>query len=544
MNKRVLSLLLALTLCLGLALPAFAQEDRSAAAELAPTLERAAAFLRSAVTDPQVGSIGGEWTVLGLARGGFLTDAPDGQSYLDRYYAQVESCVQEQNGVLHDKKYTEYSRVVLALTAIGADPSNVGGYDLLAPLDDFDKTVWQGINGPIWALIALDSGSYESALRQRYIDEILSRQLAGGGWDLQSRGGDRPADPDVTGMALQALAPYRGQSAVSAAIDKALARMSAQQDQDGGFSSFEDPNVESCVQMTVALCALGLDPGRDPRFVKNGASLLDALLSYRLSDGSFAHTKGRGFDLMATEQALCALAAVDRYYAGWSGLYRMDDVTLHVSGQGARAPGLPGKSGAVRVMPVIDPAKTFPDIADHPSRAAIEALAQRSIINGKDGGVFDPGGSMTRCEFAAIVTRALGLELSTPAVPTYADLPAGHWAYRNVETATALGILRGDGKGAFLPMGTLTRQEAAVMLARCAELCGIDGQMDAAAIRDVLAQFGDYVKTPDWARSGLALCYREGILDDADLNINGSQTVTRAQVAQMVYQLLRAAKLL
>ena len=61
-------------------------------------------------------------------------------------------------------------------------------------------------------------------------------------------------------------------------------------------------------------------------------------------------------------------------------------------------------------MPITDPAKTFPDIVGHPDQAAIEALAQRSIINGKDGGVFDPGGSMTRCEFAAIVTRALGLE--------------------------------------------------------------------------------------------------------------------------------------
>lgn len=544
MNKRVFSLLLALTLCLGLVLPAFAQADRSASSELAPILERTAAFLRSAVTDPQVGSIGGEWTVLGLARGGFLKDTPEDQGYLDRYYAQVESYVLARNGVLHDKKYTEYSRVVLALTAIGADPTDVAGYDLLAPLDDFDKTVWQGINGPIWALIALDSGSYESALRQRYIDEILSRQLADGGWDLQSRGGDHAADPDITGMALQALAPYRGQSAVSAAIDKALACMSAQQDQGGGFSSFDIPNVESCVQMTVALCTLGIDPDRDPRFVKNGASLLDALLSYRLSDGSFEHVKGQGFNLMTTEQALYALAAVTRYRAGQSNLYRMDDVTLHASGQADRVPGLPGKSGAVRVMPVTDPAKTFPDIAGHPDQAAIEALAQRSIINGKDGGVFDPGGSMTRCEFAAIVTRALGLELSAPAVPTYTDLPVGHWAYRNVETATAFGILRGDGAGAFLPMGTLTRQEAAVMLARCARLCGIDDQMDAAAIRDVLAQFGDYVQTPDWARSGLALCYREGILDDADLNINGSQTVTRSQVAQMVYQLLYAAKLL
>ena len=54
------------------------------------------------------------------------------------------------------KKHTEYSRVILALTSIGKDAQNICGYDLTAPLLDYDKTVWQGINGAIWALIALD----------------------------------------------------------------------------------------------------------------------------------------------------------------------------------------------------------------------------------------------------------------------------------------------------------------------------------------------------------------------------------------------------
>ncbi len=78
------------------------------------------------------------------------------------------------------KKYTEYSRVIIALTSIGKDPKNVGGYNLLLPLGDFEKTTWQGINGAIWALIALDCGQYDMpynadaqihATREMYVEK-------------------------------------------------------------------------------------------------------------------------------------------------------------------------------------------------------------------------------------------------------------------------------------------------------------------------------------------------------------------------------------
>lgn len=88
------------------------------------------------------------------------SDAAVPQSYWDNYYSNLENYVKAHNGVLHSRKYTEYSRVVLALTAIGKEPSNVAGYNLLTPLGDYDKTIQQGINGPIWALLALDSGNY------------------------------------------------------------------------------------------------------------------------------------------------------------------------------------------------------------------------------------------------------------------------------------------------------------------------------------------------------------------------------------------------
>ena len=225
-KERAASLLLVMVLLLGLTAPASAAVTQS---DLQKAVDGSAAYMLQAVKGPQVGSIGGEWAVIGLARSGY--DVP--QSYYDSYLSTVTKYVQNKKGILDERKYTEYSRVILALTAIGADPTDVAGYDLVKPLGDFEKTVWQGINGPIWALIALDSGNYEPAgapgIQQRYIDEILSRQLDDGGWNLTGKGGAGAADADLTGMALQALAKYQDQSAVKTATDEALACLSAMQ---------------------------------------------------------------------------------------------------------------------------------------------------------------------------------------------------------------------------------------------------------------------------------------------------------------------------
>lgn len=320
--KRVLSILLALLLAVSVSVPAFA-EDRI---DLQKAIDISGAYLQKTVAAPQISSIGGEWTVIGLARSGMDVS----QEYFDRYEKTAAETTAQKHGVLHGRKYTEYSRVVLALTAIGADPSDVGGYDLLQPLADFEKVTWQGINGPIWALIALDSGGYEipvvpdvkiQATRQMYVDEILSRQLADGGWNLSGGGS---ADPDVTGMVLQALSKYTEQPAVKTAVEQALNCLSRMQDETGGFYSYDTDTSESVVQVIVALGELGIDL-QDERFVKNGNTLLDALLGYWNADGSFRHTSSGESNLMATEQGFYGLVAAQRAMNGESSLYQMED---------------------------------------------------------------------------------------------------------------------------------------------------------------------------------------------------------------------------
>ncbi|MDR0818373.1 MAG: hypothetical protein LBN43_02220, partial [Oscillospiraceae bacterium] len=351
MAKKLTALILALILTLSIAPGAFAADK----ATLDSAVNDTAAYIYKTVKNPIVGSVGGEWAVIGLARSNYT--APD--SYYAAYYKAVEKYVKDCGGVLDSRKYTEYSRVILGLTAAGYDPTSVGGYDLTAPLEDFDKTIWQGINGPIWALIALDSGNYANTQRDNYIAEILDKQLPDGGWDLANQS----SDPDMTGMALQALANYQDKPEVKTAIDKALK------------ISFSYKTSEGVVQMLVANATLG----------KSTDALVDELLKYRNSDGSFNHVLGSddGNNQMATEQALYGLVAAQRARDGKSPLYKMSDTNrLTDNSEQLTITGLPNKNKDVKVVPITVPGRTFPDVKGHANQTAIEKIAERGIING------------------------------------------------------------------------------------------------------------------------------------------------------------------
>lgn len=515
-----------------------------------------AAYIYKTVSSPQVGSIGGEWAVLGLARSGY--DVPE--EYYEKYYATVEAYVKSLNGKLHDKKYTEYSRIIVALSSIGKDARNVGGYDLTKALGDYDKTIWQGMNGPLWALIALDSGDYPvaqnteaktQATREMYINRILECRLSDGGWSLfggtSSASSDGVSDPDITGMALQALAKYQDRADVKKAIEEALECMSKTQDDKGGFSSWGTLNSESCVQMIVGLCELGISLD-DTRFVKNGNTILDSLMTFYVKGGGFFHTAdGIGSNQMASEQGFYALVAAQRARLGRNSLYRMDDALKIIGEADVELPGsgLPGKNKDVTYRPITLPGRTFDDITGvhaHKNQLAIEALASREIINGKSENIFDPEVTMTRAEFATIVVKSLGLK--PVANDKFADVKSTEWYAPFVGTAVSYGIVNGTTDATFNPNGKITRQQAAAMVARASKLCGMETELESGMVRDVLAQFGDYVKTAEWAREFLAFCYSENILDSDDLDIRPNDDILRSEIAQMLFNMLGAANLL
>ena len=261
-------------------------KDAAARAAYAENAYQTTGDLLETLGTPNVGSVGGEWMVIGLARSG--RTVPDG------YYENVVKYVQEN-----------------------------------CDADEMSYVTYQGINGPIWTLIALDSHDYApqgDVTREKLIDAILGAQLPDGGWDMMGKA----ADTDITAMAIQALAPYYDTNdAVKAAVDTALTALSAMQNDDGAFSTaFSGKTSESTAQVIVALTALGINPATDSRFIKNGVNAVDGLCSFYVDGGGFRHIASGDLDGMATEQSYYALAAYYRLLAGQTSLYDMSDVTI------------------------------------------------------------------------------------------------------------------------------------------------------------------------------------------------------------------------
>lgn len=304
----------------------FDSDASAAPASYGEILAQTVAYLSASVSDPGVSSIGGEWAVIGLARNDSLP-----ADYAASYYSNLVRTLRDTGGVLHRVKYTEYSRVVIALSSLGFDPTDVAGYDVLSPLGDFDQVCWQGVNGPIWALIALDSRGYDAptapdgkrqTTRDALVDAVLDSEIAGGGWALS---GSVP-DVDMTAMALTSLAPYRGARAdVAAAIERGLSVLSSLQGEGGGYGDAGSASSESCAQVVVALASLGIDPASDERFVKEGGSVIDALCAFAVPGGGFKHVADGEVNGMATEQGFYALVAYERLLSGKTSLFDMSD---------------------------------------------------------------------------------------------------------------------------------------------------------------------------------------------------------------------------
>ena len=295
----------------------------------------AKAYIQSAVSAPVVSYLFGEWAVLGQARAGVeLSDA-----YIQAYYDKVVAYVKANigsDGILRkpdDKNtpvITDNERIALALTAIGKDPANVGGKNLLAALQDKDimkvtDTSYTDINGLVMGLLALNSRNYTSDTSW-LVQAILGQQNADGSWSASA---DRKSvgDVDMTAMALQALAPYYkdgGNETVNTAVERALNWLS------GKYQSGYDSS-ESCAQVVIALSALNLDANTDVRFTKTvegkTLSVLGNLLQYRVAEnGGFKHQfADKAVNEMATEQALCAMAAYARFTEKANALYDMTD---------------------------------------------------------------------------------------------------------------------------------------------------------------------------------------------------------------------------
>lgn len=273
--------------------------------------------------------VGNEWKILGLARGEKITD-----EIRNKYIKSVEEYISSiGSSKLSKTKSTDNSKFIIVLTSLGYDVTNVNGINLIEPLADYDYVTAQGINGTIYALIALDTKNYETVksntaknqtTREKLIDAIISAQLSDGGWTFYGT----VSDADMTSIALQSLAPYYStNNKVKVSVDKALAFLSENQRSDGTFVSYGSSDCESSAQVITALTSLGIDISTDTRFIKNGNTALDGLKLF-YDNGNFSHLQNDSTNALSTDQAYYALVSYYRYSQVKTSLYDMSDVTI------------------------------------------------------------------------------------------------------------------------------------------------------------------------------------------------------------------------
>ncbi|MBD3107399.1 hypothetical protein IEO70_03395 [Bacillus sp. AGMB 02131] len=311
-------------------------------------------YLLSNVFLKNAGDTTGDWYPIGLGRIGYNDD-------YEAYLAVIDDVVSERykgKNELDETKATEWHRISLAILSMGGDPTQIGedkegnNINLIAD-GTYNRGLKaslgaQGMNGWIWGLITLDSMRYSIPANAYYdrdtiIEAILRLQLPDGGFSFYND----QTEPDMTGMALQALAPYYNSEqsytyeqkntrktvtkTVRQVVNEALEALSTLQLSDGDFESWGEENAESTAQVMVALTALGIDPLKDKRFIKKGNTLLDGILKYKMKDGGFVHSKTYNpenptslpdeSNSMASEQVLYALISLYRFEEGYRSLY-------------------------------------------------------------------------------------------------------------------------------------------------------------------------------------------------------------------------------
>lgn len=185
---------------------------------------------------------------------------------------------------------------------------------------------------------------------------------------------------------------------------------------------------------------------------------------------------------------------------------------------------------------VVKSSKTFGDTTGHWAQSAIELLASKLVITGTSNTAFSPAQSITRAEFAALITRSLGLAPAASGT-SFKDVSAGAWYTEAVQTAAAAGLITGYTDGSFKPGSPITRQEMAAVLSKAMKYTGKTLTADPA----VLAKFRDASSIPAWSRAAVAEIASAGIIQGTpDGAFAPAKLATRAEAATMLEKTLKS----
>lgn len=243
---------------------------------------------------------GAEWYAIVLSKNGEY----DFSAYRTALEAYVESA--------EIRSATSRQKYALALLAVDSSSEYIA--------ETAENSIGeQGLMSYVYGLHLLNNGCTNTQHTIASVTaQILSMQLADGGWAVMGEYGDA----DVTAMTLQALAPYYStDEAVKNAVDRAVQFLSDKQHDSGGYKSMGKETSESVAQVIISLSALDIDTETDSRFIKNDSTIFSALEQFRLPDGSFCHEIGSDGNSMATVQAYMASIAYNNMKNGNGNVY-------------------------------------------------------------------------------------------------------------------------------------------------------------------------------------------------------------------------------
>ena len=166
------------------------------------------------------------------------------------------------------------------------------------------------------------------------------------------------------------------------------------------------------------------------------------------------------------------------------------------------------------------------DLAGHWAKDSIAKLINARVISGYPDGSFQPDKTVTRAEFTVMLAKALKLE---PKVGSAFKDTAAHWARESIGTAAAHGLISGYDQNTFRPDHLITREQAAVIIARAAQLEAEDQPLN----------FTDAQLIAPWALPSVTATVSKSYLSGyPDNSFRPQGNTTRAEAAVIIAKLL------
>ncbi|MGO4109567.1 InlB B-repeat-containing protein [Paenibacillus sp. YAF4_2] len=193
---------------------------------------------------------------------------------------------------------------------------------------------------------------------------------------------------------------------------------------------------------------------------------------------------------------------------------------------------------------LVSKAVSFPDVNHHWAKSAVEDMGSRLIVGGAGEGLFYPNKAITRAEFAAIIVRALGLQLEK-GIGSFSDVKTSAWYSAAVQTAYSHELINGYTDGSFHPNDSITREQAMKIIAKAMVLTGIPADLQESKVNELINGFSDKGSISVWAKSGIAACLQTGIVSGQSASILApAAKITRAETAVLIQRLLMKSNLI